>query len=361
MKLFTNVFNLQHKIMYLRKILIAVALLGLLGMAVFAYFVYQNIFAPNTAFQNKEAHVYIPTNASFNEVMEEVRPLLKNETTFERVAKRKGYVDNIKAGHYLLQKGMNNNEIINTIRSKNIPIQVKFNNQERLEELAGHIAKQIEPDSITLLETFREAEFLQSSNYSEETAIGMYVPNTYEFYWNTTAEDFRERMATEFQRFWNTSRKEKAKALDMTPLEVISLAAIVQKETAKVDERPRVAGVYVNRIRLGMPLQADPTVIYAKKRMDNDFNQVIKRVLYRDLTIDSPYNTYKYRGVPPGPITMPDISSIDAVLNYEHHDYLYFVADVTNFGYHKFAKTLTQHNQNKAAYVRWLSQQGVNR
>ncbi|MDC7995605.1 endolytic transglycosylase MltG [Altibacter sp. HG106] len=347
--------------MYLKKILVAVALLGLIGMAGFAYYVYHNIFAPNTAFNNDEAHVYIPTNASFAEVMEELSPLLQNEATFERTAERKGYVSNIKAGHYVLRKGMNNNDIINTIRSKNIPIQVKFNNQERLEDLAGHVAQQIEADSLSLLQGFRAAEFLENTEYSEDTALGMYVPNTYEFYWNTSAEAFRDRMREEYQRFWTNSRKQKAADLDMTPMQVISLAAIVQKETAKTDERPRVAGVYINRLRLGMPLQADPTVIYAKKRMDGDFDQVIKRVLYKDLTLDSPYNTYKYRGVPPGPIAMPDISSIDAVLNYEQHDYLYFVADVTNFGYHKFAKTLAQHNQNKAAYVRWLSQQGVNR
>jgi len=154
---------------------------------------------------------------------------------------------------------------------------------------------------------------------------------------------------------------EKAKKLNLSPEKVMALASIVQKETAKVDERPRVAGVYLNRLKVGMLLQADPTVIYAIKRSTNDYGQIIKRVLYKDLETDSPYNTYKYAGIPPGPITMPDISSIDAVLNPENHDYYYFVADVTNFGYHKFAKSLTQHNVNKAEYVRWVNSQGLNR
>ena len=347
--------------MYLKKILVAVLLLGLVGMAGFAWFVYNTVLVPNTAFNNEEAHVYIATNATFTDVLNELEPLLKDSETFTTVAKRKGYLNNVKPGHYVITNGMNNNDIINTIRSRNVPIRLKFNNQERLEDLAGAVAMQIEADSVSLLQAMRDTSFLEENELSENTALGMYVPNTYEFYWNTTATEFREKMKTEYERFWNSARKAKAKELNMTPAQVVSLAAIVQKETAKVDERPRVAGVYINRLKKGMLLQADPTVIYAKKRSENNFDQIIKRVLYKDLEIDSPYNTYKNTGVPPGPIAMPDISAIDAVLNYEEHDYLYFVADVENFGYHKFAKNLAQHNRNKAEYVRWLSQQGVNR
>jgi UPF0755 protein len=168
-------------------------------------------------------------------------------------------------------------------------------------------------------------------------------------------------MLKEYNRFWTEARIDKAKSLNLSPKQVMILASIVQKETAKSDERPRVAGVYLNRLKIRMPLQADPTVIYAIKKSTNDFNQVIKRVLYKDLELDSPYNTYKYAGLPPGLIAMPDISAIDAVLNPEKHDYFYFVADVNNFGYHKFAKTLSQHNVNRQEYVRWINQQGVNR
>ena len=207
----------------------------------------------------------------------------------------------------------------------------------------------------------KDVKFLNDNDFSAKTALSMYIPNSYEFFWNTSAEQFRERMLTEYKRFWNETRLAKAKKIGLTPEKVITLASIVHKETAKVDERPRVAGVYMNRYKIGMLIQADPTVIYAVKLTTGDFDQVIKRVLYKDLEVDSPYNTYKYVGLPPGPIAMPDISAIDAVLNYENHDYFYFVADVKNFGYHKFAKTLSQHNVNRQEYVRWINQQGVNR
>ncbi len=345
----------------LKKILLTVVFLGLIFMAGFAYFVYSSVFESNTAFNNEEAHVYIPTGASFHDVLEELRPLLKDDISFEAVANRKKYPANIKAGHYIIKKGMNNNDIVNTIRSANTPITIKFNNQERLENLAGHVSKQLEVDSLSLLTAMKDVTFLEQSGFNKESAIGMYIPNTYEMYWNTSPEGFAKKMLEEYNRFWNDSRNQKAKDLGLSRDEVMSLAAIVQKETAKVDERPRVAGLYVNRIKKGMFLGADPTVIYAKKLTDGDFDQVIKRVLYKDLENTSPYNTYKHLGVPPGPITMPDISSIDAVLNHEKHDYLYMVANVNDFGYHKFAKTLAQHNRNAAEYRRWINSQGVNR
>lgn len=347
--------------MYIKKILWIVSLVGLVVMAGFTYYIYSNIFYSNTAFNNEEAHIYIPTGSRFSDVMDEMRPLLDNTISFEAVANRKGYPSNVKAGHYVINKGMNNNDIINTIRSNNIPAFVKFNNQERLENLAGHMSRQIEADSLSLLEAMSDPQFLKDAGLNKASAMSIYIPNTYELYWNTTAETFRNRMLKEYNTFWSTSRTEKAINLGLSREQVISLAAVVQKETAKPDERPRVAGVYINRIKKGMRLQADPTVIYAKKIMDKDFNQVIKRVLYKDLEIDSPYNTYIYTGVPPGPIAMPDISSIDGVLNYEKHNYIFFVADVTNLGYHKFAKTLSQHNRNKQEYVQWVNANGVNR
>lgn len=347
--------------MYIKKILVAIALIGLVAMGIFAYYVYTTIFSPNTAFNNEKAHVYIPSTATAEDVIKELQPLLKDVESFEAVARKKEYFNNIKAGHFIITRGMNNNDIINTIRSRNIPVFVKFNNQERLEDLAGHIAGQIEADSISLLNAMKDTAFLEKTSFTAPYALAMYIPNTYEFYWNSSAETFRERMLTEYNRFWTAERKAKAEKLGLSREEVMALAAIVQKETAKVEERPKVAGVYINRLQKGMLLQADPTVIYAKKKAEDNFNQLIKRVLYKDLELDSPYNTYKYAGVPQGLIAMPDISSIDAVLNYEKHDYLYFVADVTNFGFHMFAKNLAQHNRNKQQYVQWLSQQKVKR
>jgi UPF0755 protein len=347
--------------MYIKKILVAIALIGLVVMAGFSYYVYNNVFTPNTAFNNDEAHVYIPSGASFAYVVEEVRPLLDDVDTFIAVADRKQYSSNIKSGHFVIKKGMNNNDIINSIRSGNTPIDIKFNNQERLVTLAGHLSRQMEADSTDFITAMNDPAFFKKSGFTQDTALAMYIPNTYEIYWNTTAEDFRDKMYEQYQRFWNTNRLAKAAKLNMTPQEVMSLASIVQKETAKIEERPTVAGLYLNRLRLRMLLQADPTVIYAKKRSENNYDQVIKRVLYKDLEIDSKYNTYKYAGVPPGPIAMPDVSSIDAVLANERHDYLYMVADVTNFGYHKFAKSLSEHNRNKVAYVNWINKNGVNR
>ncbi|MGB5818211.1 MAG: endolytic transglycosylase MltG [Saonia sp.] len=347
--------------MYIKKILLFIVLIGLVIGGAFSYMVYSAIFSPNTKFNNGEAHIYLASNSSFEDVKTSLRPLLEDMDSFEAVAQRKGYISNIKGGKYRLTKGMNNNEIVNSLRSNNIPIKVSFNNQETLANLAGRISTQIEADSISLLKAFNDTDFLSANNFNDANKLAMYVPNSYEFFWNTSAERFRDKMLREYHRFWNNDRLQKAKQLGLTPPEVVSLASIVHKETAKVDERPRVAGVYLNRLGKGILLQADPTVIYALKLHNGDFNKVYKRVLYKDLELDSPYNTYKYSGLPPGPIAMPDISAIDAVLNPEKHDYYYFVANVENFGYHKFARTLSQHNRNKEQYIRWVNAQNIKR
>lgn len=347
--------------MYIKKILVVILLLGVVVGGFFAYTVYASIFAPNTAFENEKAYLFIGSDASFDTVMEDIAPLLDDVNSFASVAQKKGYVSNVKPGHYAIKKGMNNNEIINSIRSKNLPVKVSFNNQERIENLAGRVAAQLEVDSLTLLNVMTDPAFLKEQGLEKETALSMYLPNSYEFFWNSSAEAFRDRMLKEYKRFWNNDRIAKARALNLSKSEVYTIASIVQKETAKVDERPRVAGVYLNRIRKGIKLDADPTVIYAVKSVKKDWDMQIKRVLYKDLKVNSPYNTYRNAGIPPGPIYMPDISAIDAVLNAERHGYYYFVANVERFGYHKFAKTLTQHNANSAAYRRWISAQGVKR
>jgi len=347
--------------MYFKKILLAIALIGLVIAAFISYKIYNAMFKPNTAFNNEMAYLYIPTNATYDVVREQLEPLVDNIDNFDALASQKKYTSNIKAGKYAIKKGMTNNDIINTLRVNNLPVKVSFNNQETIEKLAGRISTQIEADSLQLLEVMKDVKFLNDNDFSLKTALSMYIPNSYEFFWNTSAEQFRERMLTEYKRFWNETRLAKAEKIGLTPEKVNIMASIVHKETAKVDERPRVAGVYMNRYKIGMLLQADPTVIFAVKETTGNFDQIIKRVLYKDLEVDSPYNTYKYVGLPPGPIAMPDISAIDAVLNYEKHDYFYFVADVKNFGYHKFAKTLTQHNINRQEYIRWINQQGVNR
>jgi UPF0755 protein len=347
--------------MYLKRILLVVVFLGLLLGGLFSAMVYRTLFVPNTSFANEQAYVFIPSDADFGQVKAQLEPLLKDISSFETAARRKKYAGTIKGGRYAISRGMNNNEIVNVLRSRNLPVRISFNNQETPALLAGRIGSQLEADSLSLYQAFTDADFLQSQGWSADQALLPYIPNSYEFYWNTTAVQFRDRMLQEYHKFWTPERLERAETAGLTPEQVIALASIVHKETAKADERPRVAGVYLNRLRKGMFLQADPTVIYAVKKETGNFDTIIKRVLYRDLEIDSPYNTYRHPGIPPGPIAMPDISAIDAVLNPERHNYLYFVADTENFGYHRFAETLAQHNRNKEQYIMWLNTQDIRR
>ncbi len=347
--------------MYLRRILLLVVFLGLLLGGLFAAMVYRTFFSPNTAFSNEQAYVYLPTGAGYEELKPQLAPLLKDLGTFETVAEKKRYLSNIKPGKFPIQKGMNNNEIVNSLRSRNTPVRVSFNNQETPALLAGRIAAQIEADSLSLLKAFTDPEFLEAQGWTLDQALLPYIPNSYELYWNTPADEFRERMLREYQNFWTDQRVAQARSQGLSPEQAIALASIVHKETSQVSERPRVAGVYLNRLRKGMLLQADPTVIFAVKKESGDYDTIIRRVLYKDLELDSPFNTYKYAGVPPGPIAMPDISAIEAVLNPEKHDFLYFVADTENFGYHQFSKTLAQHNRKKEQYIRWLNQQKIRR
>ncbi len=347
--------------MYIKKILLAIVLIGLVVAAFFANYVYSAMFKANTAFNNEQAYIYIPSNSSYNDVREQLLPLLKDIDKFDALAERKKYTSNIKAGRFVIKKGMNNNDIINSIRSKNSPIKVSFNNQETIEKLSGRISSQLETDSISLYNAITDVAFLDKNGFTKASVLGMFIPNSYELFWNTSAEQFRDRMLKEYNRFWNSSRKAKAKSIGLTKDEVMTLASIVYEESKAKEEQPRIAGVYMNRIRIGMPLQADPTIRYAAYQLPKYKNTIIRRVLNVHKAIDSPYNTYKYAGLPPSLIAMPDISAIDAVLNFEKHKYLYFAADAKRFGFHKFAKTLSQHNVNARAYQRYLSSQGINR
>jgi len=281
-------------------------------------------------------------------------------SSFEIMAKLRSYPENVKSGRFLLKKGMNTFQIVGAMR-RNVPVDLAFNNQERLENLCERLSSQIEPDTTKLLAAFRDTAFLQKNGFSNETVFAMFLPNTYQVYWNISAENFRDKMLDAYNDFWNKDRIAKATALNLTPVQVTTLASIVQKESAKKSERPTVAGVYLNRLAKEMPLQADPTVIYALKLKDNDFERVIKRVLYNDLFIASPYNTYQNTGLPPGPIAMPDVDAIDAVLNAEKHDYIYFCASVEKFGYHVFASTYEAHQVNAKKYSDWMNAQGTKR
>ena len=344
-----------------KKIIYGISALVVIAVAAYGIYLYRTIFASNTKFAESEIYITVPTASSYEQVKTAVAPFVEDLEKFDQVAQKKSYpARKDKAGRFLIKKGMNSNEIVNALR-QNIPVKLAFNNQERLENFAGRIGAQLEADSLSVLNACLDPQFLADNGLNKNNVLSIFIPNSYEFFWNTSAVALRDKMLKEYRKFWTPVRLEKAKKLNLNPEEVIALASIVHKETVKADERPIVAGVYLNRLQKGIKLEADPTVIYAVKVVSNDFNQVIKRVLYKDLETNSLYNTYKYNGLPPGPIAMPDISAIDAVLNPAKHNYIYFCASVTRFGYHEFAVTPAQHEGNRQKYVAWVSAQGIKR
>ena len=350
---------MENKSLY-NKIIYIGLIISLFISSVIIYNYYNTYYAENTSFEEEKIFIYIPTGSGLDNLKKKIFPFLKDSSTFFDAAYKKKYVLNIKAGKYEIRKGFSNKEILNSLKFNNLPVKVTFNNIERLENLASRVSKYIEADSLSLIHSFNEKLFLKTNNLNIESVFAIFLPNTYEFYWNTSADQFRDKMLDQYNLYWNSLRKEKAKSLNLSPIEVSVLASIVQRETPKVDERPTISGVYFNRLKKRMKLQADPTVVYTIKEK-NGFDKKIRRVLYRDLKIKSPYNTYINRGLPPGPIYMPDFTSIESVLDMETHDYLFFVADVKRPGYHIFAKTYRQHNKNKRQYTNWLKKNNIRR
>lgn len=343
-----------------KKIISILSIVLITGLIVYGFILVRQIFAENTKFKENELFVHVPTDANYEEVKQIITPYIDNLKVFEMVANKMSYPENVKSGRFLLTKGMNSYQLVKAMRT-NVPVKLSFNNQERLENFVGRVGSQIEADSLSLLNSIKDSVFLVENGFNEKNVLVMFIPNTYEFYWNTSAVKFRDKMIKEYRIFWNKERLAKAKQQGLTPVEATILASIVHKESVKKDERPRIAGVYLNRLRLGMPLQADPTVIYAIKEKQNDFNQVIKRVFFNDLRMASPYNTYMNIGLPPGPIAMPDITALEAVLSPEKNNFIYFCASVDRFGYHEFAATLAEHNVNAKKYSDWINSQGVKR
>ena len=317
------------------------------------------IYKPNVSLEyQKDVYVYIPTGATFDDVLQILSDegIIISSSSFRWISEQKLYTNNIKSGRYLLKDGMNNNELVNLLRSgRQTPIDVVFNNIRTKEEFAGKIASQLELDSLEILNAMLDTAFLYQVDLNAFNVSSLFIPNTYEFYWNTTVTSFLSRMVAEHHHFWNNSRQAKAKRLNLTKEEVVTLASIVEKETLQKSEQPIVAGLYINRLRKGMKLQSDPTVIFAI----GDFS--IRRVLKKDLKYDSPYNTYKYKGLPIGPISLPSIRAIDAVLNYQKHDYLFMCAKEDFSGYHNFAQNAVQHYANAAKYRKALNNRNIKR
>ena len=347
----------KSKTSFFKKIIISLIAILLLSGASIVYYGYRMIYKPNVVIIGKSTtYIYIKTGSTFEDVMHTLyeRNFIKNKTSFEWVAERKKYKNKVKPGRYLIKAKMNNNDLIDLLRSgEQEPVKVVFNTARTKEDIVSKVCRVIEADSLSLIDLLNDNEYLKKYGFEEQNILALLIPNTYEFYWNTSAEQFVDRMAKEYKSFWNDDRKNKAKANGLSQTEVAIIASIVQQESNAKSEKPVIAGVYINRLKKGMKLQADPTVIYAV----GDFN--IHRVLNEHLCCDSPYNTYMYVGLPPGPICLPTTSSIDAVLNYEHHNYIYFCAKEDFSGKHNFAKTLNEHNNNAQKFRAALNRRGI--
>lgn len=339
------------KLFYLFLIVLVIGGIG-------GYWAYGTIFTPNTAFEDDITNIQIPRNSGFDDVMNILndQKILKDAASFSRVADWMNYnKQKVPSGNFELKKGWNNREIITKLRSGiQKPKSVTFNNVRTIEELMGPISVNIALDSTELAGYFLDPNVQGELGFSKETMLTLFIPNTYQVYWDISLEKLSQRMQKEHKAFWDkNNRRAKAKALEMNETEVYTLASIVEKESLDASERPIIAGLYLNRLKRGISLDADPTVVFAI----GDFD--IRRVRFKHLEYDSPYNTYKYAGLPPGPIYMPSIESIDAVLNPEKHDYIFMCAKPGYGTKHAFAATNRGHEKNARKYHQWLNEQGI--
>jgi UPF0755 protein len=338
-----------------KQILYLFALAGIL-VATGVILLYKSIFGISIHSEKPEKVIIIPTGASYTQVVDSIlsNQIIKNYKLFDWVAKKKNYPALIKPGRYVIDKDFSYNSLINMLRSGHqTPVRITFQNIRTLNQLAGKIGKQLEADSIQIMNFLSDESNYLADGFRKETVIALFIPNTYEIYRNTDARGLYLRMLKEYRIFWNEKRLASARGIGLEPIEVAILASIIDDEVIKQDEKPRIAGVYLNRLRRGIPLQACPTIKFAL----NDFT--ITRVLYKHLQIDSPYNTYIHSGFPPGPIGCPSVEGIDAVLNAENHDYLFFAAKADFSGYHNFSRTLAEHNHYAAIYQRELNNRKI--
>lgn len=331
-----------------------ISLIVLLALMLMVVFFYKKYIAGPTVPEGLDNYfIHIPTGSEYDEVLDILKEkhLIQKEEVFNRLAERMNYKRSpMRSGRFEVAPGWSTIDLIRHLRNgSQAPVNVVFNNARMPSEVAGKVAVFIEADSLELNALFSDEAYLKKIGYTRETLMSLFIPNTYEFYWNTSPEKFMERIIKEHDDFWEKdNRIKKAQARNMTPEEVYTLASIVEKETQQNSEKKRMAGVYLNRLEKGILLQADPTAVFATR----DFET--KRVLNRHIQFDSPYNTYMYAGLPPGPIFMASIPSIDAVLNAENHEYIYFCARGDGSGLHNFAKTLAGHNRNARIYKKNL-------
>lgn len=302
--------------------------------------------------------LYIPTGSNFSDVCQllQVKGWLTDADNFSLIASLMSYTDNVKSGRYRITHGATARQLVALLRSgRQEAVNVTFNNLRTIPQLAGAVSRYLECDSAEYLSAMSDTALLSKYGFNVNTSLALFLPNTYQFMWNTSGTEWVERMHNEYARFWNPTRRAKADSLNLTPVGVSTIASIIEEESNKVDEWPIIAGLYINRLRIGMPMQACPTIKYAL----GDFGR--RRILAEDQKVESPYNTYKYAGLPPGPIRIPSIKAIDAVLAAGKHDYLYMCAKPDGSGYHDFARTLAQHARNAKEYQRQLNKRKIYR
>ena len=324
----------------------------------FAFYFYQVLFTANILVEKEDTLFAISEGSTFKDVQNSLynQGYVNDLISFSFLAKLKSYDENVKPGMYLLKKDMSNMAAVNLLRSgAQTSVKVTFTHFRKIDELPSKVAAFFSFSENELEAYVKRDSTAYQYGFTPETFISMFIPNTYDMYWTYSPEKFLDRMKVEYDKFWNEKRLSKAQAIGLTPQEVSTLASIVESETKKPDEAPVVAGVYMNRLKRGIALQADPTLVFAK----DDFT--IRRVLNADKKIDSPYNTYKYTGLPPGPISLPSIAAIESVLNHQEHRYLYFCAREDFSGYHVFAKTLKEHNRNAERFQRALNKEKIYR
>jgi len=332
---------------------ITIAIIFAIGLIV-GYKVYQIFLGASVT--DAQKYLYVHTNDTYENVLRRIRTenIVKDADEFDYVAKAMKYPTTVKAGRYKLEKGMSNRRLVGNLRGGyQEAVSLRFSNIRLKEDFAGFLGRNFEPDSVQFISLLTNELEAEKYGFTKDNFYTMFIPNTYQIYWNTSADKILERFSEEYKKFWTAERLEKAKQQNLTPAEVSILASIVRGEALHNDEMPMIAGLYLNRLKKGMLLQADPTVIFA----NNDFT--IRRVLNRHLTIDNPYNTYRFKGLPPGPINMPPIVAIDAVLNPADHNYIYMCAKEDFSGYHAFAVTVAEHLVNARKFQKALDERNI--
>ena len=328
-----------------------------LTLVCFSYYFYQVFFTANIETKGRPTYVLIGRGADWKAALDSVERTgtVVDKLSLHFVAKLMKYPGHVKAGRYELKDGFTNRQLINVLKAGiQSPLKLTFTNVRLRRELAAKLSRQIDARPGQLDSLLSSPAYVRQLGFDTTTVLSMFIPNTYELYWNTSADNLMQRMKKEYEKFWTPARDARREKLGLTRAQVSTLASIVEAEQQQyADERPRIAGVYLNRLRRNMKLQADPTVVYANR----DFT--IKRVLNTHLQKDSPYNTYKYAGLPPGPINLPSIASIDAVLNPEDNNYLYFCAKEDFSGYHAFATNEAGHLLNARRYQAALNRAGI--